>query len=253
MIVKNALITGAGRRIGQALATSLGARGFQVAIHYRSSKAGAQQTLDAVRAAGSDGVLVQADLLEEDQLAGLIADATAQLGGPLGVLVNNASAFNDDDLKTHDIKSWELHMGVNLRAPIALSQTFANQVSDDAKGLIINMIDQRVWKLNPNFFSYTLSKSALLAATHTMAQALAPNIRVNGIGPGPTLRNERQSAQDFQQQVDATLTGEGSSPDEIVKALLYFLDAEAVTGQMLAVDGGQHLVWKTPDVDGVVE
>ncbi|MFC7291996.1 SDR family oxidoreductase [Hirschia litorea] len=253
MIPKNALITGAGRRLGQEMATCLGARGFQVAIHYRSSKEGAQRTLDAVREAGGDGVLVQADLLDEQALAGLVPAATKGLGGPLGLLVNNASEFYDDDLKTHNVKSWNLHMGVNLRAPIALSQAFANQVSDTAKGLIVNLIDQRVWKLNPNFFSYTLSKSALLAATQTMAQALAPNIRVNGIGPGPTLQNERQSAEDFQQQVDATLTGEGSSPEEIVKALLYFIDAEAVTGQMLAVDGGQHLVWKTPDVDGVVE
>ncbi len=253
MIEKRALITGAGRRLGQAMATSLGARGFKVAIHYRSSKEGAQQTLDAVRQAGGDGAIVQADLQSEADLASLVQTSSNLLAGPLGLLVNNASAFEEDMLQSHSFESWDKHMAINLRAPIALSQAFAAQIDKDAKGLIVNLVDQRVWKLNPTFFSYTLSKSALWTATQTMAQALAPNIRVNGIGPGPTLQNERQSAEDFQQQVDATLTGEGSSPEEICKALLYFLDAEAVTGQMLAVDGGQHLVWKTPDIDGVVE
>lgn len=250
---KRALITGAGRRLGQALATHLAKRGFQIAIHYRSSKDGAQETLRRVREAGGDGVLVQADLLDEAELAGLVTKAANALGGSLDLLVNNASAFEDDDLASHTRNGWDLHMGVNLRAPVALSQAFAAQVDANSKALIVNLVDQRVWKLNPTFFSYTLSKSALWSATKTMAQALAPNIRVNGIGPGPTLQNERQSEADFQQQVDATLTGEGSSPEEIAKALNYFIDAEAVTGQMLAVDGGQHLVWKTPDVDGVVE
>ncbi|ACT58020.1 SDR family oxidoreductase [Hirschia baltica] len=253
MIEKRALITGAGRRLGQAMATCLGARGFKVAIHYRSSKEGAQQTLDAVRQAGGDGAIVQADLKSEADLASLVQTSSNLLSGPLGLLVNNASAFEEDGLQSHTFESWDKHMAINLRAPIALSQAFAAQIDKDAKGLIVNLVDQRVWKLNPTFFSYTLSKSALWTATQTMAQALAPNIRVNGIGPGPTLQNERQSTADFQQQVDATLTGEGSSPEEICKALLYFLDAEAVTGQMLAVDGGQHLVWKTPDIDGVVE
>ena len=253
MIEKRALITGAGRRLGQAMAASLGVRGFSVAIHYRSSKSGAEDTLVALREAGGYGALVQADLQSEADLAELVSQSSKALGGPLGLLVNNASAFEDDDLQTHTSDSWNMHMDVNLRAPIVLAQKFANELPDDAKGLIVNLIDQRVWKLNPTFFSYTLSKSALWSATKTMAQALAPNIRVNAIGPGPTIQNARQAAEDFQQQVDATLTGEGSSPAEISKALLYFLDAEAVTGQMLAVDGGQHLVWKTPDVDGVVE
>lgn len=258
MIGKRALITGAGQRLGQAMAQALGARGFQIAIHYRSSAKGAQKTLDAVKKAGGDGVLVQADLQSEADIQQLIPNAQKALNDVFGeasltLLINNASAFNDDDLRTHTADSWDLHMGVNLRAPIVLSQRFAEHIGPDDKGLIVNLVDQRVWKLNPTFFTYTLSKAALWTATQTMAQSLAPNIRVNGIGPGPTLQNERQAPEDFQKQVDATLTGEGSSPDEIVKALLYLVDAEAVTGQMLAVDGGQHLIWKTPDVDGVVE
>jgi len=253
VIEKRALITGAGRRLGQAMAAGLGARGFKVAVHYRSSKSGAEETLEIVRKAGGEGALVQADLQNETDVARLVEQSSQALGGALGLLVNNASSFEDDDLQTHSSDSWNMHMGVNLRAPIVLSQEFAKALPEDAKGLIVNLIDQRVWKLNPTFFSYTLSKSALWSATKTMAQALAPNIRVNAIGPGPTMQNARQAAEDFQKQVDATLTGEGSSPEEISKALLYFVDAEAVTGQMLAVDGGQHLVWQTPDVDGVVE
>lgn len=248
-----ALITGAGQRLGQAMATALGERGYAVAVHYRSSDKGARATADAVEAAGGRAALVQADLGKEADVTGLVAKAGEALGGPLGVLVNNASAFEDDEVLTHARSSWDLHMEVNLRAPIVLSQAFANALPDSAHGVVINMLDQRVWKLNPNFFTYTLSKSALWTATKTLAQALGPRIRVNGIGPGPTLQNARQAPEDFQKQVDATLTGRGSNPDEIARALLFLIDADAVTGQMIAVDGGQHLIWQTPDVVDVIE
>lgn len=250
---KTVLITGAGKRLGQAMAVALAQDGYDVAIHYQSSREGAEHTAEAVRAAGTRAVLVQADLSNEGETRELIAKATEALGGQLGVLINNASVFKDDTAQSHSRESWDLHMNVNLRAPICLAQAFAEQLNSVQRGVIINMIDQRVWKLNPNFFTYTLSKSALWSATKTLAQALAPNIRVNGIGPGPTLQNERQAEEDFQKQVDATLTQRGSSPQEIVKAVRFLLDADAVTGQMIAVDGGQHLIWQTPDVLGVIE
>ncbi|MEM6627193.1 MAG: SDR family oxidoreductase [Pseudomonadota bacterium] len=253
MTLRRALITGAGQRLGQVMAGALGARGYAVAVHYRGSNAGAEATAETVHAAGGSAQLVQADLQSETETAGLVAAAANALGGPLGLLVNSASAFLPDEAIDHRREGWDLHMDVNLRAPIHLAQQFAKQLPADQKGVVVNMIDQRVWKLNPTFFTYTLSKSALWAATQTLAQGLAPNIRVNAIGPGPTLRNARQSDEDFQKQVDATLTGEGSNPDEIARALLYLLDATAVTGQMIAVDGGQHLIWQTPDVVGLVE
>ena len=159
----------------------------------------------------------------------------------------------DDDAASHTRDDWDLHMDVNLRAPIRLSQAFFKSLPEGERGAIINMIDQRVWKLNPNFFTYTLSKSALWSATKTLAQAFAPNVRVNGIGPGPTLQNERQSADDFRKQVEATLTERGANPAEIVKALRFLLESDAVTGQMIAVDGGQHLIWQTPDIIDVIE
>ena len=252
-IAPRALITGAGQRLGQAMAAALGARGFAVAIHYRGSKAGAEATAQSVIDAGGTAALVQADLMDETQVETLITRAADALDGPLGLLVNNASAFEDDTAQSHTRKSWDLHMDINLRAPILLAQQFAKHLPETARGAVVNMIDQRVWKLNPNFFTYTLSKSALWSATKTLAQALAPQVRVNGIGPGPTLQNARQSPEDFQKQVDATLTRRGSNPDEIARALLFLLDADAVTGQMIAVDGGQHLIWQTPDVVDVIE
>ena len=248
-----ALVTGAGRRLGRAIACGLAERGWSVAIHYNSSSNGAEETLEFVKKRGGGGAIVQANLKSEDEVAGLVDAAANALGGPLNLLVNNASTFEPDDIQDHTRADWDLHMEVNLRAPIRLTQAFAAQLPAAETGAVVNMIDQRVLKLNPSFFSYTLSKAALYSATKTMAQALAPNIRVNGIGPGPTMRNTRQSDEDFDAQKAATLTGEGSSPEEIVRALLYLVDADAVTGQMIAVDGGQHLIWQTPDVAGLTE
>ena len=193
-------------------------------------------------------MLVQADLADEEQTATLERAAHEALGGPLTLLVNSASTFIDDTAIEHTRKDWDFHMGPNLRAPVLLSQHFARALPEDEAGLIVNMIDMRVQKLNPLFFTYTLSKSALWTATRTLAQSLAPNIRVNGIGPGPTLENVHQKPGEFAAEAAATLTQKGSNPDEIVKVLRFLIETDSVTGQMICSDGGQHLMWQTPDV-----
>ncbi len=245
---RRALVTGAGARLGQAMAEALGAMGWSVAVHYRSSSAGAEKTAQTIRAAGGHAELVQADLSNEEQTATLVRAAQEALGGPLSLLINSASTFEDDTALDHTRQNWDFHMGPNLRAPVTLSQHFARALPEGEKGLIINMIDMRVLKLNPLFFSYTLSKSALWTATRTMAQAFAPNIRVNAIGPGPTLENVHQKPGEFAAEAKATLTEEGSNPAEIIKAMQFLIEADAITGQMFASDGGQHLMWQTPDV-----
>ena len=244
-----ALVTGAGARLGKAMAEALGADGWDVAVHYSRSEAGAAETVKAIEHAGASAATVQADLSSEAETAQLITKASAALDQPITLLINSASTFFDDTAQAHTRDNWNTHMEVNLRAPILLAQSFANALPRGTKGNIINMIDQRVWKLNPQFFTYTLSKSALWSATQTLAQALAPNIRVNGIGPGPTLRSVHQSEEDFNAEAGATLTGEGSNPDEIIKAMRYLISASSVTGQMIASDGGQHLLWQTPDIE----
>lgn len=244
---KRALITGAGKRIGRALAEALGEDGWSVAVHYRSSAGGAEETAAAIVKAGGTAVTVQGDLTEEKDLRALVPAAAAKLGGPLTLLINSASTFEADTAQDHDRQGWDLHFDANLRAPVALSQAFANVLPREQAGLVINVIDQRVWKLNPQFFTYTLSKAGLLTATKTLAQALAPNIRVNAIGPGPTLKSVHQSDEDFEAEQEATLTEEGSRPEEIVRAMRYLIEADSVTGQMIAPDGGQHLMWQTPD------
>lgn len=250
---KTALVTGAGGRLGQAMAVALGKDGYAVAVHYNHSSDGADETCAAINSAGGKAFTIQADLSDEEAVSGLVGKSAEALGQHIAVLINNASVFEEDDALSHSRESWDLHMNVNLRAPVRLSQSFAKALPEEARGLVINMIDQRVWKLNPNFFTYTLSKSALWTVTRTLAQGLAPRIRVNGIGPGPTMQNARQQSEDFKKQVDATLTGRGASPDDIVRAMKFLIEADAVTGQMIAVDGGQHLIWQTPDVVDVIE
>ncbi len=251
-VSKTALVTGAARRIGRAIALDLARDGFAIAIHYRSSRAGAEALADEIRDAGGTAALVQADLADLGGAAGIVADAHAALG-PLGLLVNNASLFENDEIGALDIDLWQKHMAVNLAAPCFLAEAFAAQVPEGGSGLVVNMIDQRVWKLTPQFFSYTLSKAALWQATQTMAQALAPRVRVNAIGPGPTLANERQSDDDFKKQTDAVLLRRGPDIAEFGRAVRFFLSSSSVTGQMIALDGGQHLAWETPDVTGIVE
>lgn len=250
-----ALVTGGGARLGQAMALFLGQRGYDVAVHYASSKDGAE---DVAATIGGRSIALQADLLDEAQVQGLLPAAATALGGPITCLINNASIFEHDSVLTGTRESWDRHIESNLRAPFVLTQAMAAQGlvagSDGeplATGLIINMLDQRVHKLTPEFASYTIAKMGLWAMTQTMAQALAPAIRVNGIGPGPTLQGANQTAEQFARQRSATVLGRGANPNDITAALGYFLDSPAVTGQMLAVDGGQHLAWETPDVLGV--
>lgn len=255
-----ALVTGAGARLGQAMALYLGHRGYDVAVHYAGSQDGAADTVAQLQAMGRRAVALQADLLDEDAAMGLIPAAVSALGGPITCLVNNASIFEYDNLSSATRHSWDRHMESNLRAPFVLTQALAAQAPDpvlDAAGepvaqaLIVNMVDQRVQKLTPEFMTYTLAKMGLWALTQTAAQALAPKVRVNGIGPGPTLRGARQSEDHFAKQRAATILERGANAGDITAALGYLLDAPAVTGQMIAVDGGQHLGWKTPDVLGV--
>ncbi len=254
-----ALVTGAGKRLGRAMALYLAERGHDVAVHYAASEAEAEEVAGLIRAMGRKAVTLQADVLDEAQVEQLIPRARAALGD-LTVLINNASIFEPDTLETGTRLSWDRHIESNLRAPFVLSQAFAAQcpraVLDEmgepvAQGLIVNMLDQRIHKLTPEFASYTIAKMGLWALTQTAAQGLAPHVRVNGIGPGPTLQGARQSLEDFTDQRRATLLERGANPRDICAALGFFMDSPAVTGQMIAVDGGQHLAWKTPDVLGV--
>ncbi|MFB2594432.1 SDR family oxidoreductase [Paracoccus sp. p4-l81] len=250
-----ALITGAAHRLGRAMALSLAGRGLDVAIHCHQSTDAAEQVAAEARALGVRAVVVQADLLDDAQTGRVVAEA-AQALGPLSVLVNNASIFEYDTIETATRDSWDRHFQSNLRAPYILTQDFAAQapradLSGDeprARALIVNMLDQRVLKLTPAFSTYTLAKMALWALTRTAAQGLAPHVRVNAIGPGPTLQGARQSLDHFTRQRAATLLQRGANPDDVCAALNYFLDAPSVTGQLICTDGGQHLAWQTPDI-----
>ncbi len=258
--MKRALVTGAGTRLGRAMALYLAERGYDVAVHYARSAEAASEVVAQIKAMGRTGVALQADLLVEDDMQTLLPRAAKGLGGPVTCLVNNASVFDYDTVVSATRDSWDRHMNSNLRAPFVLTQAMAAQDLPAAKdasgepiasGLIVNMIDQRVRKLTPEFMTYTLAKMGLWAMTQTTAQALAPQLRVNAIGPGPTLRASRQSEDHFAAQRANTVLERGSNPEDITAALGYFLDAPAVTGQLLCVDGGQHLAWQTPDVLGV--
>ncbi|MFZ7092131.1 SDR family oxidoreductase [Primorskyibacter sp. 2E233] len=257
---KRALVTGAAKRLGRAMSLYLAERGYDVAVHYAGSEGAAQDTVAEIEALGRKAVALQADLLDEAQTQTLFPRATKALGGPITLLINNASIFERDTLHNATRDSWDRHMESNLRAPFVLIQALAAQLPmpecDDrdeplAQGLVINMIDQRVRKLTPHFSSYTLAKMGLWALTQTAAQALAPRARVNAIGPGPTLKGAHQDDDQFSRQRAATILERGANPEDITAALSYFLDAPAVTGQLLCVDGGQHLAWETPDVSGV--
>ena len=237
-----ALVTGAARRIGRALALAAADAGYDVAVHHRESTDDAEATATAIREKGVRAAVIAFDLA--DNPGRLIEQAQAALG-PVTLLVNNASVFLDDTLESLTRELWDAHMEANLHAPVALTQAFAAQ---GGEGLVVNIVDQRVWRPNPQFFSYSLSKAGLWWATRTMAQALAPRIRVNAIGPGPTLPSIHQSAEDFEAEAANILLERRVTPDEIAAALRYLIDAPLVTGQMIAVDGGQHLGWKTPDI-----
>ncbi|MEM6491823.1 MAG: SDR family oxidoreductase [Pseudomonadota bacterium] len=241
-ITRTALVTGGAHRIGRALVDDLAAQGFAVAIHYNRSGDAAKSAATAIRAVGGSAAAVQADLSVESETAALMPKAAAMLG-PIGLLVNNASTFEHDDAATADRASWDLHIEPNLRAPFLLSQALAAGLPDDGRGLIVNLLDQRVWRLTQHFMSYTVSKMGLWTLTRTMALGLAPRIRVNAIGPGPTLANARQNQAAFDAQVAATPLMIQPALDDFAAALRFFLSARSVTGQMLALDSGQHLGW----------
>jgi NAD(P)-dependent dehydrogenase (short-subunit alcohol dehydrogenase family) len=242
-IPRTVLITGAAKRIGRALAEDFAARGWSVAVHYNGSKDEAESVARHIRASGASAVTLHADLGSADAVAALVPNAVRELG-PIGCLINNASIFERDEADTVTLESWERHQAVNLRAPFFLTQAFANQLPADSTGAVINIIDQRIWNLTPHFVSYTVSKTGLWTLTQTLAMALAPRIRVNAIGPGPTLPSPYQNQAQFDRQQARMPLGRGATPAEICAAAQFILEAPAMTGQMIALDGGQHLGWK---------
>jgi len=241
------LITGAAQRIGRTLALTFAANQWRVGLHCRSSKREAEQLAAEIAGKGGAAAVLQADLADAAEVERLIPDCTAALSAPT-CLVNNASMFVYDDVASLDPKVWDAQMAVNLRAPVFLARAFAAALPAGTSGNVINMVDQRVWKPTPRFFSYAASKSALWAVTRTLAQALAPRIRVNAIGPGPVLKSALQSDEEFRRQCEATILQRGTTPEEVAAAIRFILEAPAMTGQMIALDGGQHLAWDTPDV-----
>jgi NAD(P)-dependent dehydrogenase (short-subunit alcohol dehydrogenase family) len=240
-----ALVTGAAKRLGRATALALADDGYDVAVHYGSSKADADAVVAAINAKGRRAVALAADLSREAETQKLVAAATKALG-PLTCLVNNASLFDRDEALTVTRESWDAHFETNLRAPFVLMQEFARQLPAEANGAIVNILDERVWNLTPHFVSYTLTKTGLWTLTQVMAMALAPRIRVNGIGPGPTLPSPRQSAEQFAKQQASVPLQHGATPEEIAAAVRFILSSGAMTGQMIALDGGQHLGWAQP-------
>jgi len=243
------LITGAARRIGRAIALQLVAAGWQIGVHYNRSQAEADALVGEILGQGGRAAAFQADLSSWSDTSELIPACGAELG-TVRCLINNASIFERDEIENLTETGWERHHAVNLRAPVQLAQAFAAALPEGLEGNIINIVDQRVWRPTPLFFSYTVSKAGLWMATQTLAQALAPSIRVNAIGPGPTLPSPRQSEEAFERQQRAVPLGRGPSPDEIAGAVGFILDAPSMTGQMIALDGGQHLAWQTADILG---
>ena len=241
-IPRTALVTGGAKRLGRAIVETLAEAGFAVAIHYNRSATEAEELAAMIRAGGGRAVALPADLADEPEVATLVERAEAALG-PIGVLVNNASVFDRDEWQDVTRESWDRHMEPNLRAPFLLTQKMAAALPPEACGVVVNMIDQRVWSLTPHFVSYTVTKSALWTLTRTLALALAPRIRVAGIGPGPAVPSPRQSQDDFERQCASVPLQHGTSPAEVAEAVMAILSLPSFTGQMLALDGGQHLQW----------
>ncbi len=243
--VAAALVTGAARRIGRAIALSLGRQGWRVAVHHHSSAAAAEELVRELRSLGAEAVAIGADLSREEEVLHLVPEAERALG-PVTLLVNNASVFEMDRIETVTRQSWDRHIETGLRAPLVLIQAMSQRLPPDAIGNVINQLDERVWALTPYFLSYTVAKSGLWTLTRTLALALAPRIRVNGIGPGPTLPSPRQSEAQFREQWSRMPLRRGTTPEEIARAVEFILSAPAMTGQMIALDGGQHLGWAVP-------
>ena len=247
-----ALVTGAARRIGRAIAEDLAAHDFAVAVHAHRSLGEAEDVAQGIRARGGRALTFAADLTDRDATTGLVGRVAAALG-PVTLLVNSASVFDPDTLEDLDWAVWDRHFAIHVAAPAALTRAMAAALPAGRTGLVVNIIDQRVWKLTPQFFSYTLSKDALWTATRTMAQALAPRIRVNAIGPGPTLPSARQDDAGFAAQVAMLPLGHGPRLDEFGATIRYLWETGSITGQMIALDGGQHLAWRTSDVTVTTE
>ena len=243
---KIAFITGAGRRIGRIIAEHLAAHGYGLALHAHHSAAEADALANAIEAKGGRATVIEGDLADTDSLASMIDSAAGSLG-KLSLLVNNASLFKDDSAQNFLPDQFDAHMAVNLRAPLILAQSFARHAAQGDPS-IVNIIDQRVFRPNPQYFTYTLSKAALYTATQTMAQAFAPYIRVNGVGPGPVLPNIHDGNENFMREAHGTPLARAVDPMEIAKAVLFLAQARNVTGQMIAVDSGQDLGWQTPDI-----
>jgi NAD(P)-dependent dehydrogenase (short-subunit alcohol dehydrogenase family) len=237
-----ALITGAARRIGRAIAVSLATDGYDIAVHYQRSQADAETLVAELQDIGASAIALPCDLADATCVVNLIPQVAAHLGHP-SCLINNASVFENDTISTLTTASWERHHSINLQAPILLAQALYLGLPPGIEGNVINIIDQRVLKLTPDFFSYTVSKAGLWTATKTLAQAMAPRVRVNAIGPGPILRSIHQTEAEFAAEEASTLLNRGSSPAEIAAAIRFLLQAPAITGQMVALDGGQHLAW----------
>ncbi|MEO0329534.1 MAG: SDR family oxidoreductase [Pseudomonadota bacterium] len=250
-MVKTALITGGSKRIGAAISRDLAAHGYSLAVQYAFSTETAELLAEELRAHGVKIELIHAELTGTGGAESLFREATAKLGA-IDLLVNNASIFENDTPADADTASWDKHFDIHVRAPSMLVAQMAAQPELES-GLVVNMIDQRVLRLNPSFYSYTLSKTALWTATRTLAQTYAPKLRVNAIGPGPTLQNARQSENDFQRQIDGLLLKRGPELDEFGRTIRFLYETKSITGQMLALDGGQHLAWETPDIAGIPE
>lgn len=244
-ILRTALVTGSAKRLGRAIAEDLSRHGFAIAVHANHSIDEAEAFVASIRDQGGRAVALQADLRDGQAAASLMARANAALG-PVDLLVNSASAFIEDSAETFEAETFDRHFDVHVRAPAILSAELLRQLPADSNGLIVNIIDQRVLNPSPRFFSYGLSKATLHAATYTMAQAFAPRVRVNGIGPGPTLRSARQTEADFQAQIDALPMERGPELREFGQTIRFLFDTPSITGQMIALDGGQHLAWRAP-------
>lgn len=237
---QTALITGAARRIGRAIALDLAAHGWRIGIHYRNSRAEALQLADEITASGGTAAALAADLTDSQQADALIARCAEALGPP-SCLINNASEFSLDTITTLTSASWDTHLDTNLKAPVFLARALYMALPEGAQGNVINIVDQRAWRPTPDFFSYTISKAGLWTATQTLAQAMAPRVRVNAIGPGPVLKSVHQTDEDFEAEKNDTLLRRGPALAEIAAAVRFILATPSMTGQMIAPDGGQHL------------